>query len=229
MNNITIKNFKLYHLTSSNLPLGNFSYSQGLEWAVHNNWIKNVNTFRIWQKQQINHILTYVDLPILKRLYLSCKKNNIDNFEYWIYFLLANRETQELRQEEKQKGAALFNLIKSWELKNLNKNNEKWSFLIKKSYLGGLAWLSAIWNIKLEDIATSFTYNWIENAVMIGLKIVPFGQTKAHNLLKYFYGLMPKLLSLSFNIKNNDIGASLPLLSIASSRHETQYSRLFRS
>lgn len=74
MKNITKKFFKILHLSSSNLPLGSFTYSQGLEWAVHVNWVYNIKTFRFWQKQQIKNNLAYVDLPILKRLYISCKK-----------------------------------------------------------------------------------------------------------------------------------------------------------
>lgn len=64
---------------------------------------------------------------------------------------------------------------------------------------------------------------------MIGLKIVPFGQIAAQNLLKNVYKSIPKLLQFSFVIKDDDIGGNLPLLSIASSCHEIQYTRLFSS
>lgn len=228
MTNNSLKKLRLFHLTSANLPIGNFTYSQGLEWAVQSKWVHDEKTFRFWQLKQINNTLMYVDLPILKRLYLSCTDSDINAFKYWVYFLLANKETSELRNEEMHRGLSFFYLIRDgWNM--LSKCDYEWKMIIKKSYLGCLSWIGVLWKISLYDLALSFSYSWIENAVIIGLKLVPFGQKTAHNILKDFCKPLSKLLKYSFSLKDNDLGSSLPLVSIASSRHETQYSRLFRS
>lgn len=223
-----LKKFRLLHLASANLPIGNFTYSEGLEWAVKEQWVYDEHTFRFWLLKQINNTLMYTDLPIFKRLYLSCKSIKIKKFKYWIYFLLANRDTNELRNEEIQKGASFFNLINdTWKV--LDTCSKKWHVLIKKSYLGCLAWIGVFWKLSLKDLALSFCYSWIENSVMVGLKLVPFGQKSAHNMIKYFCENLSKKINNAFNLNDNDLGSSLPLLSIASSCHEIQYSRLFRS
>lgn len=223
-----LKKFKLLHLTSANLPIGNFTYSQGLEYAIQKKWVKDKNTFSIWQKNQIDHNIIYTDLPLLKRLYDSCLTSNINKFNYWTYFLLASKDTYELKKEELQKGTTLFNVIN--DIWNVKKNiNNKWFNLIKKTYLGCLAFLGKIWKISLEELSLSFLYNWIENSIMVALKLVPFGQKTAHLLINHFYKYLSKIILKSFQLKNKDLGASIPLLSISSSCHEKQESRLFRS
>lgn len=223
-----LKKFQLLHLTSSNLPIGNFTYSQGLEYAIKKKWVKDKQTFFIWQKNQIDHNIMYTDLPILKRLYDACLSCNINKFSYWTFFLLASKDTYELKKEETQKGITLSKIIN--DICFVKKNqNKKWFNIIKQTYLGCLVFLGKTWKISLKELALSFLYSWIENSIMVALKIVPFGQKTAHLLLKNFYEYLSKIIFKSFRLKNKELGASIPLLSIASSCHEKQKSRLFRS
>ncbi|WP_246612027.1 urease accessory protein UreF [Candidatus Schneideria nysicola] len=224
--NNTIKKFRLLQITSSNLPIGSFIYSKGLEWAVESGWIANIENFRLWQQQQIDYTLTRLDWPILKRLYISYKLDDIDSFQFWIQLLLANRETSELRDEEKQRGAALFKLFHIWDLPVPNSD---WSSLIKKSQISGLAWLGNQWKIPLFDLAISFGYSWLENAIITGIKLVPFGQSTAQILLKDLSQSLAYSLPKALSMTDNDLGSGLPLVAIASSCHETQFTRLFRS
>lgn len=225
----TLKKLRLLHLSSANLPIGNFTYSQGLEFAVKAKWVYDIDSFKEWQIKQIYNTLKYTDLPLLKRLYSACKNFNINNFKYWIYFLLSTKETNELRQEEMHKGISFFYLLRdSWCLLN-EKWDKNWHFLIKKSYLGCLGWIGALWKLPLYELALSFSYSWIENAIMVALKIVPFGQNTAQKIIKDFCVIISKLLKESLVLKDENLGSSLPLISIASSLHEKQESRLFRS
>lgn len=223
-----IKKFKLFHLTSYNLPIGNFSYSQGLEYAREKKWVFDKHTFFIWQKKQIDSTLLFVDLPILKRLYNSCRLFNIKKFSYWTNFLLSNRNTNELRQEEIQKGNALFYWISNMYDLN-NKYNNNWYKIIEKTYLGGLSWISYIWKISLYDLFLSFSYSWIENSIFAAIKIIPFGQSTAHDLLKKLYKYLSTNLYKSLKIKNKDLGSGITLCFISSACHEFQKNKLFRS
>lgn len=92
-----------------------------------------------------------------------------------------------------------------------------------------MAWLGVRWKIPLTELALSFGYSWIESAVMAGVKLVPFGQQAAQRLIislcdRYAQGLVQALAC-----PDACLGSSTPLAAIASARHETQYSRLFRS
>ena len=64
---------------------------------------------------------------------------------------------------------------------------------------------------------------------MAGVKLVPFGQQAAQTLLRDLAAALPALLDQSLALEDDQLGGGLPLLAIASSRHETQYTRLFRS
>ncbi|CDA01571.1 urease accessory protein UreF [Klebsiella variicola CAG:634] len=100
-----------------------------------------------------------------------------------------------------------------------------------------MAWLGVRWRIALPEMALSLGYSWIESAVMAGVKLVPFGQQAAQQLIlrlcDHYAAEMPRALAAPDGddpiSPDGDIGSATPLAAIASARHETQYSRLFRS
>lgn len=216
---------RLMQLASSSLPVGSFTWSQGLEWAVEAGWIADSAGFHRWQIQQMERSFFTVDLPIFARLYRACATDDIDQARRWTACLLSCRETRELRAEERNRGAAFTRLVTDWE----PDCPPAWRTLFAQSQLCGMAWLGVRWRIELNALALSLGYSWIESAVMAGVKLVPFGQQAAQQLIlslsaRYAAGMENALL-----LPDDDIGSATPLTAIASSRHETQYSRLFRS
>ncbi|HIB5501205.1 TPA: urease accessory protein UreF, partial [Klebsiella pneumoniae] len=143
----------------------------------------------------------------------------------WTAYLLACRETRELREEERNRGAAFARLLSDWQ----PDCPPPWRSLCQQSQLAGMAWLGVRWRIALPEMALSLGYSWIESAVMAGVKLVPFGQQAAQQLIlrlcDHYAAEMPRALAAP----DGDIGSATPLAAIASARHETQYSRLFRS
>ncbi len=91
-----------------------------------------------------------------------------------------------------------------------------------------MAWLGVRWRIALPEMALSLGYSWIESAVMAGVKLVPFGQQAAQQLI-YVFVTTTRPRCPRAGAPDGDIGSATPLAAIASARHETQYSRLFRS
>lgn len=106
---------RLMQLASSALPVGSFTWSQGLEWAVEIGWVKSVDDFSAWQIQQMEQNFFTVDLPLLARLYRACEQDDLDAARRWSAYLLACRETRELRDEERSRGAAFTRLVTDWE------------------------------------------------------------------------------------------------------------------
>lgn len=216
---------RLMQLSSSSLPVGSFTWSQGLEWAVEAGWVTTADAFKRWQCQQMDQGFFCVDLPLFYRLYHACELHDIAAASRWTAYLLACRETRELREEERNRGAAFTRLIKHWE----PDCPPEWLSLFARSQLCGMAWLGVRWDIGMREMALSLGYSWIESAVMAGVKLVPFGQQAAQQLIielcdRYADGLEQALLR-----SDDELGAATPLAAIASARHETQYSRLFRS
>ncbi|WP_410016753.1 urease accessory protein UreF [Sodalis sp. C49] len=217
---------RLMQLISPSLPVGGFTYSQGLEWAVEAGWVMSGDAFADWQRQIIADTLGGLDWPVLIRLYRACAADDSGQFARWSDFLLAARETCELRREEQQRGQALSRLILEWPDLPLD---GAWLPALRQSQLAGMAWLGWQWAIPLEALAMGYGYSVLESGVMAGLKLVPFGQQKAQSLLRELSALLPAAFARAGRLEDDALGGSFPLQAIASSRHETQYSRLFRS
>jgi urease accessory protein len=216
---------RLLQLASPGLPVGGFTYSQGLEWAVEAGWVRDAAGFSAWQHEQLHDTLACLDWPVLARLYHACQADDAEAFGHWSRFLLANRETAELRLEEQQRGSAFARLLDGWQLGQA----PAWRASLELSQLGGMAWLAVHWSIPLRQLALGHAFAWLEGAVMAGVKLVPFGQQAAQTLLRDLAAALPALLDQSLALEDHQLGGGLPLLAIASSRHETQYTRLFRS
>lgn len=216
---------RLLQLASPGLPVGGFTYSQGLEWAVEAGWVSTAAEFAAWQREQLHDTLGCLDWPLLARLYQASLDEDAEAFSRWSRFLLANRETAELRLEERQRGSAFARLLDGWQLGQA----AAWRASLEMSQLGGMAWLGAQWAIPLRKLALGHGFAWLEGAVMAGVKLVPFGQQAAQTLLRDLSQELPAVLDNALALDDDQLGGGLPMLAIASSRHETQYTRLFRS
>lgn len=216
---------RLMSLMSPTLPIGGFTYSQGIEKAVEECWITDVNTAYEWLNDQLSSGLAYTDLPILHKFYNAYKENNRSDVLHWCQVLLAYRETSELRQEEINKGRALTKVLAS-----LDKPIAKeWESLICTNHLSGFALISNHWGISIKDLLLSYSWSWLENQVSAVVKIIPLGQTQGQQLLHKLIALVPEIVNQSMALDEQDIGLSQPALAIMSSLHETQYTRIFRS
>lgn len=221
----SLQQLRLFQLASSNLPVGGYSWSQGLEWAVEAGWVTGADAFARWQAQQMEKSFFHVDLPLFARLYRACEQDDIAAAARWSGWLLACRETKELRDEERNRGAAFTRLVCDW----CPEAAPEWRALFRQSQLCGMAWLGVQWQIPLRDLALVLGYSWIESAVMAGVKLVPFGQQAAQQLILTLCERYADGVDRGLNCPDDAIGSATPLAAIASARHETQYSRLFRS
>lgn len=215
----------LMHLVSPSLPIGSFTYSQGIEWAVETGWIDTAEDLQEWLENQLHTNITHLDLPILKRLYQAVENEDAESLQYWIDYLNASRETSELLQEEKNRGRALTDLLIALDTPLA----AQWKPLLAQNQSAAYAVAAVHWHIPLEDAAYGYVWSWLENLALSAVKIIPLGQTQGQKLLHTMTPTIPEAISYGLNINDNDIGASSPALAIASSRHETQYTRLFRS
>ncbi|MFT4632422.1 MAG: urease accessory protein [Candidatus Pseudothioglobus sp.] len=230
---------RLYQLYSPALPVGGFTYSQGIEWAVEAGWVVNKEDFRQWLLSLLENNLTRLDLPVLLRLQQACAdastgaETDADadaisakaDFQYWSQLLVASRETKELRLEERQRGAALARLLPALGVEipaDLTK-------AVRSSQLAGLALAASQWQITPQQNCLGYAWSWLENNITAGIKLIPLGQTDGQQLMLDIASRIPGAVDLAADIKNARIGSATPALAIASSQHEQQYTRLFRS
>ncbi len=224
-----LSHLRLLQLVSPNLPTGAFTYSQGLEWAVECGWLKNERDTNGWLKSVLDDSLQYLELPLLIRLYHAAENKNIDEFLQWSQRLFASRETFELRNEETQRARALFSLLKKLPESNHWPELENNKQALLASQIAGYALAASHWKIPLKDLLMGYTWSWLENAVVVAIKLVPLGQSEGQQLLYKLSTDISAAIEQALIISDNEIGASTAAMAIASSLHETQYTRLFRS
>jgi len=225
----SLPGLRLLQLISPNLPTGAFTYSQGMEWAVECGWLKNEMDTRDWLQSVLKGSLQYLELPLLARLYEATESNSQTSFQHWSQWLYACRETCELRHEEQQRARALFSLLRKLPDSHNWPELESWQEALLSSQLAGYALAASHWHILLKDLLTAYSWSWLENAVAVAVKLVPLGQTEGQRLLYQLSTDIGALVECAVALEEDEIGASTPALAIASSLHENQYSRLFRS
>lgn len=220
-----LRDLRLYQLISPALPIGGFTYSQGLEWAVEARWVHDNITFAAWLDSLLAHSIATLDLPILLRLHKACEHADWPRFKLWCNYLLASRETMELRKEERQRGAALLKLLPDLGITIPAGQRES----LAATQLAGMALAATQWEISAEKTCSGYAWSWLESTVMAGVKLIPLGQTQGQQLTLKLAEKIPGAVSAARAVIDSEIGSSSAAQAIASSRHETQYTRLFRS
>ena len=224
-----LSGLRLFQLISPNLPVGAFTYSQGMEWAVECGWITDKEETRRWLQSVLRDSLQYLELPVLRHLYLAAARSNKADFNCWSRWLYANRETLELRNEERQRARAMRSLLTNMPSSRDWPELDDWQAALQTSQLAGFALAAYRWDVPLEALLQGYTWSWLDNAVAVAIKLVPLGQTDGQCLLYELSMEIDASVERSASVDDDMIGASSPALAIASSLHETQYSRLFRS
>jgi len=216
---------RLLQLSSPSLPVGGFTYSQGLEWAVEAGWVSNRSDLESWLAGLLRDGITHVDLPLLARLYRAAEADDGSKVAYWSDLLVACRESSELRAEERARGRAMVTLLKALEVPR----SSCWRDALAQSQAAGFALAAVQWGVPLREAAVGYTWSWLENLVLAGVKLVPLGQTDGQRLLLSLGREVGPAVEIGLNLSDEALGASAPAAAIAAGRHETQYTRLFRS
>lgn len=219
---------RLLHLASPALPIGGFHFSQGLEYAVECGWVKDEATALEWIGGILQSSIATLDLPVLHRLHTAWSRGDRLGVTRWNAFLIASRETAELRAEDRHLGAALLRVLSEFQL-DTDAFGARAVAYPGVSHAAAFAFACARWNIEARAALETYAWAWAENQVLAAVKLVPLGQSAGQRLL---HALIPRLGAYSaraVDALDDDIGVATALNAIASGRHETQYTRLFRS
>ncbi|MGF1731072.1 urease accessory protein UreF [Photobacterium kasasachensis] len=220
-----LPDFRLYQLMSPSLPIGAFTYSQGLEWAIEKGWVTDQASLQHWLTDVLHHSLVTLELPILSRLYTAYEQNDLPTVTHWNHWLYVNRETKELRLEEQQRGKATARLLAQL---NESFSPQDLSYA-EANQLAGFALAANHWGINSAALNAGYLWSWLENATMAGVKLIPLGQSAGQQILLLMSQLLPDALTASQRVQDHEIGSFTAAQAIASSQHETQYTRLYRS
>jgi len=219
---------RLLQLVSPMLPVGAYSYSQGLEWAIESGEVKDLDSATLWICEVLEIYQLRFELPVIKRLYLAWQQGDVDAIEEWDVFYHAGRDTAEALLETEQMGYSLRRLINELDALPTDFVTTV-NALVEPSFVTLYAGLAQVWDISLEDALHGYAWAWLENQTSVVMKAVPLGQVAGQKILLSLGEVLPALIQQVAVIEDNEMSNFNPLLTIAGCQHETQYSRLFRS
>ncbi len=216
---------RLLHLASPTLPVGAYTYSQGLEWAVESGAIRNESEALRWIGDCLEHSLARFEVVYLAQMLDVWREQDTPRLMELDADFLGSRETAELRAETLQMGHSLQKLLNDLD----DFPSQALSAFKTPSF--PLAWscAAAHWRLDAEEAVAAYLWAWAENQVMAALKSVPLGQTAGQRILLALGERLPELARQAVDTPLADTHNFLPGLAIASSLHETQYTRIFRS
>lgn len=217
-------NLKLLQLVSPSLPVGAYSYSQGLEAAIDAGVVKDAATARAWIGDILEISLGGMEAPVFLRLASAWMQGDEGRARHWNDFFIASRETAELRAETLQMGYSLRRL-----LRDLGLDAKPLDGIDELAYPTAFAFAVARFGIDANEALEAYLFAWIENQVLAAVKAVPLGQTDGQRMLLALGDEAARVAKSAKACADDDLGNFAPGLAILAARHETQYSRLFRS
>lgn len=223
---------RLLQLASPALPVGAYTYSQGLEWAIEAGWVRDEAGAGRWIGDLLDNSLGAYELPLLFALADAWARSDGAAVDELNADYLATREGAELFSETAQMGHSLHRL-----LINFPEVDEAARQCLREAEqrAGALAFptvwsaLAAAWGLEARDSAVAYAWSWAENQVLAALKAVPLGQAAGQRLLHALGDRLPAVVARASLLPRDAWSNFQPGLALASARHETQYSRLFRS
>ena len=224
INNLQL--LRLLQLASPLLPVGGYSYSEGLESLVSQKIIYDRVTFQAWIERELQVGAIRIETAVMDRAYVAGMQSDCNQLQYWNHWLSAARETEELREQSWQMGGSLFKLLCELtpEIKSLISTIE-----LPCNYAIAFGMTAQYWQIDRQVTNLAYLHSWLTNLIGAGVKLIPLGQTAGQQLLWQLQAEIDRLSLTIPLLSDEELCACSWGLSLASMQHETLYSRLFRS
>ena len=218
---------QLIWLASPALPVGGFSYSEALEAAIDHAQVHDEASCANWLADQLHLSQARGDMALMAQAipaWQALQTERLRELSAWVH---ATRETFEMRLQTEQMGRSLLD----W-LRIQNKATEaalKLCSELRPSYPMAMSLALSLANAPLDQALQAYAFGWAENMTQAALKAVPLGQVSGQKILARLAQEIPQAVQHAMALRDDERQAFCPMLAVLSARHETQYSRLFRS
>ena len=218
----------LLRLASPQLPIGGYSYSQGLEMAVDNARVHDAASAKRWISDQLRLNLSRFEAPLLLAHCSAAANDDWPALHSHCEQHRASRETRELHLESRQMGYSLQQLLNG--LPELDAPARAFLQQQDEPHLAlGWALAARAWRITPADALDAWLWSWLENQLAVLMKTLPLGQQAAQRLTSELLPLLQQAREHAARLDPHHYGSAAFGLSLACMAHERQYSRLFRS
>ena len=215
---------QLIWLASPALPVGAFSYSEGLEAAIEWAGVGNEEGACEWLADQLHLSLARSDLAIVAQAIPAWRNGELARIRELNDWVLQTRESAEFRLQTEQMGRSFVEWLK------LGHADAATVFdTLRASYPIAFAFAAGRIEAPVRDACLAFAFGWAENMAAAAVKAVPLGQSAGQRILGRLAAEIPPAVDHAITLTDEDRQAFSPMLAVLSARHETQYSRLFRS
>jgi urease accessory protein len=213
----------LLQFASPALPIGGYSYSQGLEAALDAGVVHDGDSGRDWIAAYLHEVTSNWDAPLFWRLLKAFEARDDASVALWSERFLASRDSAEFRAETVQMGYSLTKLIAELGVANVESLGPEVSlptaFACAVDALG----------VPHDDALLAMLFSWVENQVLVCVKSVPLGQVAGQRMLLSLRGDIEQAAARAKTLGDEEMSNWSPGLSILSMRHEVQHGRIYRS
>jgi urease accessory protein len=215
-------------MASPALPVGGFSYSEGLEAAIDSGRVSDEAQARAWMLDQLHLGLSRSELPLLAAACDAWRRRDAERIAELNAWVRTTRETTELRLQAEQMGRSMA----EW-LRNRPGDDDRAATLCAlrpaPTWPLAFALAGAASGAGVREVLLAFAFGWAENMVAAAIKAMPLGQSAGQRLLDALVDAIPAAAEHALQLDEVERQAFMPMLAVLSAQHETQYSRLFRS
>ncbi|MES3022330.1 MAG: urease accessory protein UreF [Pseudomonadota bacterium] len=213
----------LLQFASPALPIGGYSYSQGLESALEAGIVHDPDSARAWIVRYLHEVMAAWDAPLFWRLLKAFEARDNASVMLWNERFIASRDSAEFRAETIQMGYSLKNLVAELGVADTGMlagdTGLPTAFACAVDALG----------IPHEEALLALLFGWAENQVLVCVKSIPVGQVAGQRMLLSLRDEIVLAASHARTLADDDMSNWSPGLSILSMRHEVQHGRLYRS
>jgi urease accessory protein len=221
--------YRLLAWLSPAYPIGAFSYSHGVETAVEEGFIKDRASLAAWLETVLTGGTGAVDGALFAAAWRGAEGRDWPAFDAIAERAAAWRGTSEMALESRQQGGSFLSITRTaWPHADLDAAHERLAGEIALPVAVALA--AAAHGIALEMALGAYLHAFTANLISAAVRTVPLGQTDGQRALAGLEGAVRRTVEAALAVTDlAEVGTSTPLLDWCSLRHETQYTRLFRS
>ena len=220
--------YRLMTWLSPGFPVGAFSYSSGIEWAVESGDIAEACSLYDWLSAMLVDGSGYCDGVFLAHAHRAASASDDDALRATAELAAAFVPSRERQLETTAQGRAFLDIARAaWNCERLDQIIACCGSSVAYPVAVGL--VSGAHGIALAPTMHAFLHALVSNWISAGARLVPLGQTDSQRVLARLEPLVAATARRALNASLDELGSATFRADIASMRHETQYTRLFRS
>jgi urease accessory protein len=220
--------YRLLAWFSPSYPIGAFSYSHGVEYAVETGRVTDVATLTQWIAQILRHGAGWVDAVLLKEAHAAC--DDMARLDDLADLAAAWRGTAEMALESTQQGGSYLSVTRAaW---GASERLDAFAALrsdkpVPLCIAVGVA--AGAHRLGVDTVLAAYLHAFAANLVSAAVRLIPLGQTDGQRTLSNLMPVVESILPCALACPLEDCGTASPMVDLTSMMHETQYTRLFRS